>query len=342
MQRIVVVLPGDWVAYAQAEVLPKLEFDGEAVAVKGGPRRRDSVARGLEMIPDKGIVVVHDGVRPLATPSLTQRVVDAARASGAAVPGLTMAETVKKVSESSVVETVPREKLRCIQTPQAFRVEVLRRAHAAAPPDFDAPDDAALVEKMGDPVTVVEGEVANIKVTRREDLRLADSLMGDAHPPPSRVGLGYDAHPLVPDRELVLGGVTIPFRAGLGGHSDADVLAHSIADALLGAACLGDIGVHFPPGDPSLSGVSSMWILEQVRKLLEGAGCRPSCVDATVIAQEPKLQPYVTEMKGRIAACLGLVPGAVSVKATTTEGMGFTGRGEGIAAMAVATVERTA
>jgi 2-C-methyl-D-erythritol 4-phosphate cytidylyltransferase/2-C-methyl-D-erythritol 2,4-cyclodiphosphate synthase len=238
-----------------------------------------------------------------------------------------------------VVRTVARKGLWCVQTPQAFAVSSLRDAHAAAPHDLDATDDAVLVERLGQTVAVVEGEATNIKITTEEDLSLAEAIIGGGARRGIRVGIGFDAHAFAPQRELVLGGVTIPFDRGLAGHSDADVLAHAVADALLGAAGLGDIGQHFPSSDPALEGISSMVILERVVTILRESGYLPVGVDATVVAEKPLLATHIPAMRGTIARHVGLCLHAVSVKASTTEGLGFTGRQEGMAAMAVATVE---
>jgi 2-C-methyl-D-erythritol 4-phosphate cytidylyltransferase/2-C-methyl-D-erythritol 2,4-cyclodiphosphate synthase len=251
-----------------------------------------------------------------------------------------LAETLKEVRDGLVAATVAREGLWRVQTPQAFDTGSLKEAHAGAPQELDATDDAVLVERLGHRVAVVDGEVTNIKITTEEDLRLAEALMCRGAQPGMRVGIGFDAHAFTSHRKLVLGGVTVPFDRGLAGHSDADVLAHAIADALLGAAGLGDIGAHFPPSDPSLEGISRMIILERVVTILGQAGYVPVGVDATVVAEKPLLAAHIPAMRDRVARHLGLHAGAVSVKASTTEGLGFTGRQEGMAAMAVATVER--
>ncbi len=340
VQRIALVVPQGWISHVRDSVLPAADYDIDVRVSEGGARRRDSVMIGLSELGDEGLVIVHDGVRPLASCSLMEKVVEAARVSGAAVAALPVRETLKEVRDGRVVRTVEREGLWSIQTPQAFDIVLLREAHAKTPADLDAPDDAAMVELLGHTITIVEGEAANIKVTRPEDLRFAESLLGEKGIGQVRAGCGFDVHPFAENRELVLGGVKIPYTKGLGGHSDADVLAHAVADAALGAANLGDIGTHFPPSDPSLTGVSSMWILETVANLLRDKGYRVTAVDATVVAEEPVLSPHIPAMKQTIAARLGLHARDVSVKATTTEGLGFTGRREGIAALAVATVER--
>ncbi len=342
LERIVLVVPDPWLRHTRENVLPSLSARLDVQVVSGGPRRRDSVAAGLRLIGEEGVVVVHDGVRPLASPELARRVTQAAHNSGAAICAVPLAETLKEVRCGLVVGTVAREGLWRVQTPQAFDAGSLRQAHAAAPQEFDATDDAVLVERLGHSVTIVEGDVTNIKITTEDDLRLAEALVRRTARQGVRVGIGFDAHAFAPNRRLVLGGVTIPFDRGLAGHSDADVLAHAVADALLGAAALGDIGVHFPPSDPSLEGISSMVLLERVVTILRESGYVPIGVDTTVVAEKPLLAAHIPAMRDAISRHVGLSLEAVSVKASTTEGLGFTGRQEGVAAMAVATVERTA
>ncbi len=342
LERIVLVLPGSWLQHTRENVLPSLGVREDVLPVSGGPTRRDSVAAGLRALAEGDIVVVHDGVRPLASPELARRVTDAARESGAATSAVPLTETLKEVHGGLVTGTVAREGLWRVQTPQAFDADLLREAHATAPQGLDATDDAVLVERLGHSVAVVEGEATNIKITTEEDLRLAEALLRRGARHGMRVGIGFDAHAFASERKLVLGGVTVPYDRGLAGHSDADVLAHAIADALLGATGLGDIGMHFPAGEPSLKGISSMLILERVVTILSNGGYAPSGVDATVVAEKPLLGSHIPAMRDTIARHLGLNRDAVSLKATTTEGLGFTGRQEGIAAMAVATVERTA
>ncbi|MBQ7454905.1 MAG: 2-C-methyl-D-erythritol 2,4-cyclodiphosphate synthase, partial [Clostridia bacterium] len=228
--------------------------------------------------------------------------------------------------------TPDRSVLRAVQTPQGFSRALLERAHREI--TDRCTDDAALVSRLGVPVRLVSGSPRNIKLTAKEDLAMAEFYLGGR----LRVGHGYDAHRLVEGRKLILGGVDIPYEKGLLGHSDADVLLHAIMDALLGAAALGDIGKHFPPSDASYKDISSVQLLEKTAALLTEAGFSVQNVDATVVAQRPKLAPYLTQMRQNIADALKIDVSAISVKATTTEGMGFEGRGEGISAHAVALV----
>lgn len=315
----------------------------------GGTERPDSVQSGLAALPAEcTLVAIHDGARPLARPELIGRVVEAAAACGAAIPVLPVPDTVKRGDGDRVEATEDRRQLHLAQTPQVFEVELIRRAYAARRTDEEVPitDDAQLVERLGATVRMVAGDPTNIKVTRPEDLRLAETLLrasGDADegadlageaPPVPRVGTGFDVHRLVPGRPLILGGVAIPHPQGLLGHSDADVLCHAVGDALLGAAALGDLGRHFPSTDPGLEGISSLLLLERIAARLQQAGFTTWNVDATVICEAPRLAPHVEAMRANLARALGIAVARVSVKATTTEGLGTTGRREGIAAQA--------
>ncbi len=308
----------------------------------GGDQRDSSVRAGLDAMPGgTELVAVHDAARPLVSPALIERVVDEARRHGAALPLVPVPDTVKEVRDGAVLRTVDRGPLMLAQTPQVFEIGLLRRAHQARD-DHRGPvtDDAQLVELLGQPVRAVEGDPDNFKVTVADDMLRAEALLGPAEEETMnpRTGTGYDVHRLVEGRPLILGGVTVDWPRGLLGHSDADVLCHAVGDALLGAAALGDLGVHFPPDDPALEGASSVELLQQIAELVAGAGLAVGNVDATVICQRPKLAPHVAQMRRNLADVLGLELDRVSVKATTTEGLGFTGTEEGIAAQAVATL----
>jgi 2-C-methyl-D-erythritol 4-phosphate cytidylyltransferase/2-C-methyl-D-erythritol 2,4-cyclodiphosphate synthase len=314
-----------------------------AAVVPGGPDRQASVAQGLAALPaGPGIVLVHDGARPLVPVSLIDAVAAAAAEDGAATAVVPVDETVKRGADGWVRETIDRAGLFRVQTPQAFHRALLEEAHReAARAGFRGTDDAALVERLGRPVRLVPGAPHNLKVTVPEDLRLAEALLrpDEPVPPVLRVGIGFDAHRLVPGRPLVLGGVTIPFPRGLDGHSDADVIAHAVMDALLGAAGRGDIGALFPPGDPAYRGADSMRLLGRVRALLAEHGWRAAHVDVVVMAEAPRLAPHAGAMREAMARALDTDPGRISIKATTLEGMGAIGREEGIAAQAVASLE---
>ncbi len=302
----------------------------------GGRDRKQSVLSGMRGLPeDCDLVLVHDGARPLVTDALIQRVIDSARQHGSGVPALDVTDTVKRLSEEGLsVDTVDRRLLRTVQTPQGFHRALLEGAyHEGAGP---ATDDASLVEQLGVPVHLVEGDPDNLKITFPGDLERAEALLCGSRLP--RIGMGYDAHRLVEGRPLVLGGVTIPFDKGLTGHSDADVAVHALIDALLGAAALGDIGQHFPDTDPDNEGISSLILLGRTVALLREQRLAPHNADITIAAQAPRLAPHVAAMRQALSGPLCIPPERVSIKATTTEHMGFEGSGEGISARAVVLV----
>lgn len=302
-----------------------------ATVVTGGDSRQQSVFAGLEAARGSEMVLIHDGCRPFPPREMTLKLIAVARKQGAAVPVLPVVDTIKEVEGGFVQATLPRRRLRAVQTPQAFLWEIVWQAHVSArEKGIDATDDAALVEAAGHPVATVEGSPENIKITTRRDLTCFEQAV--------RIGTGYDAHRLEPGRPLVLGGVILPHHLGLAGHSDADVLVHAIIDSLLGASALGDIGRHFPDSDPAYKGISSLELLSRTGEFLAREGFAVVNIDATVIAQKPKLAPYIEKMRQSIAAVLKLGSDSVSIKASTTEGLGWAGREEGIAAQAVCSV----
>lgn len=302
--------------------------------VEGGSERQYSVENALRAIEYADIVAVHDGARCFIKPEVIRACVEKARETGAAAAGVKTRDTIKVVDGDIIKETLDRSRLVNIQTPQVFRYELLKKAHeAAAKEGFLGTDECGLLERMGHPVSVVDAGYDNIKITTQEDILLGRRIAGET----IRTGTGYDAHKLVEGRPLILGGVTIPHTHGLLGHSDADVLLHAIMDALLGAAASGDIGRHFPSTD-EFKNASSLDLLSRTRDIIENKGFMISHIDATLIMQRPKVAPYVEEMRSRIAKTLRIDIDTVSVKATTTEGMGFEGTGKGASAMAVATI----
>jgi 2-C-methyl-D-erythritol 4-phosphate cytidylyltransferase/2-C-methyl-D-erythritol 2,4-cyclodiphosphate synthase len=310
------------------------------VVVEGGARRQDSVALAFARVPDGAdVVVIHDAARPLVSADLIERTVAAAIADGAAVAAVRATDTVKRGDAGGrVIETLPREHVYLAQTPQAFRVDVLRDALAIA---ADATDEATLAERAGHRVRLVEGEATNVKITTSADLRAAERTVA-AGAPAVRIGQGYDLHRLGQDRPLVLGGVTIPFDLGLVGHSDADIVCHAVTDAVLGAAGLGDIGRHFPDTDPRWKDADSVALLAAACALLREAGYGVVNVDVTVIAERPKLAPHAEAMRRNLAGALGCGIAQVSVKAKTNEGVESMGAGTSMAAHAVALIARGA
>lgn len=323
-------------------VLEPSMFTKVQAVVPGGEERQDSVALGLEAAGDADVYLVHDGARPFVTPAIIDAAVAAAWGSGACVVAVPAKDTMKVVEGGFVQATPDRSTLWAAQTPQAFRAGVLRSAlERASREGWRATDEAALVEAAGVPVQVVPGSWANIKVTTREDMYFAAGLLSGQGGAVAavRVGFGFDVHALATGRRLVLGGVEIPWDKGLLGHSDADVAIHALMDALLGAAGLGDIGCHFPPTDERYRGISSMLLLDQVGAMVRNEGFQVSSADVTLVAEAPRLAPHIPAVRQSLAARLGLPPSRLNVKATTTEGLGFAGRGEGIAAYAVAVLE---
>jgi 2-C-methyl-D-erythritol 4-phosphate cytidylyltransferase/2-C-methyl-D-erythritol 2,4-cyclodiphosphate synthase len=345
--QIVVALPPEHIP-AAASILSRLSEQKDIRCVPGGANRQESVRRGVAHVePEPDVIMVHDAVRPVCDHDLMRRVLHAAWKKGAAIPGLPATETIQRVSgKGRVLVTPPREELYAIQTPQAFHAGILRSAlDKAHDSGFVGTDESSVVRWAGHQVIMVAGSPDNIKITRPTDLKIAGLLLKKKHEDEDdtgmgksklRSGQGIDYHRLVEGRKLILGGVEIPFEKGLEGHSDADVLSHAICDALLGAAALGDIGRHFPDTDPSNRGRNSLEFLRLVRQKIEAAGWQAGNVDATLLAQRPKVSPYVEEMRKNIAGSLGLTPSEVSIKATTTEGLNAEGRGEGISAQAVA------
>lgn len=341
VDRIVVVVGEPHVDRTRA-LLTEHGLRKVASVVAGGAHRQDSVFAGLSQLGEAPVSVVHDGARPLVTPEIVTAVIQAAAETGAASAGLPVRETVKLMDGRDARQTLDRDRLWVAHTPQAFRTALLREAHHRAKTDgFFGTDDAVLVERLGHAVRMVEDSPRNVKVTVPADLELAEVYLGqrsDRGGQIVRTGVGYDAHRLVMGRTLRLGGVEIPSPRGLAGHSDADVLAHAIIDALLGGAGLGDIGRHFPPSDPAYKDADSIELLRRAAALAADAGWRVLHVDSTVLAEAPRLAPYISTMQERLAAAIGVESSAVNIKATTTEGMGAIGRGEGIAAHAVATL----
>jgi len=310
--------------------------------VFGGATRQASVRAGLEALAarEPAIVLVHDAARPFASTQLIARAIEAAQATGAAVPGLPVADTVKTVDgESRVTHTLERASLRLIQTPQAFAFAPLLAAHrrAAAQGRDDFTDDAALAEWAGMTVAVFPGELGNSKITDPEDFARAEAIAaaacGDV-----RTGTGIDVHAFGPGDAMMLGGVRIAHTQALSGHSDADVVLHAATDAILGALADGDIGAHFPPSDPRWRGASSDRFLAFAVERVAARGGLIAHLDITVVCEAPKIGPHRDAMRAAIARIAGLDVARVAVKATTSEKLGFTGRGEGIAAYATATV----
>ncbi len=301
--------------------------------VAGGKERQDSVYGAISAIcdaePDAGCVLVHDAARPYVNQATIDQVIEAADRSGAAIACVPVKDSIRQgTSEES--RNIERKNLYNVQTPQGFSLPLLKEAYEKAFEEgYYGTDDASLIERLGRSVELVQGSYDNIKITTKEDM-----------PMENRIGTGFDVHALVEGRKLIMGGVEIPFEKGLDGHSDADVLIHALMDAMLGAAALGDIGRHFPDTDPAYKGISSVELLRHVTKLIYDEGYAISNADITVMAQRPKIKPYIDDMRKIIAETMDVDISRISIKGTTTERLGFVGREEGIAAQAVCLLYR--
>ena len=305
-------------------------------AVPGGDTRQQSVACGLAALPPETTLVgIHDGARPLVTVETVTAVIEAAAHIGAAAVAVPVKDTLKRTDpDGYITDTPDRTNLWRVQTPQVFdRAALYAAMEAAVAEGKDYTDDCQLMESAGHRVKLVPGLDTNLKLTTPEDIRLAKALMKEESA--MRIGHGYDVHRLVEGRDLILGGVKIEYEKGLLGHSDADVLTHAVMDALLGAAALGDIGKLFPDNDPTYAGADSVALLRRVVERLTAEGYAIGNIDATVLCQRPKLAPHIPTMRENLAAACDIPADRVSVKATTEEGLGFTGTGEGIAAHCV-------
>ncbi len=343
-QTLVVIHPDDRHLYEEAVRTLPPPASTVLPCVHGGETRQDSVRKGLEALADLNpeLVLVHDAARPFVGPGLIDRAIEAARRWNAAVPGTAVTDTIKVIGErSEVLSTPDRSSLRAVQTPQAFRFSALLDAHRSASGSnlHSFTDDGALMEWAGLPVHVFEGEPGNIKLTHPADFQEAERrLKGDAMTYVTRLGTGFDVHAFAEGDHVWLGGIKVPHERGVIAHSDGDVILHALTDAVLGALADGDIGTHFPPSDPQWRGASSDRFLAHAVGLVRKRGGIVDHLDATLLCERPKLGPYRDAMRLRIAEIAGLRLDQVSLKATTTERLGFTGRGEGIAAQAAATI----
>lgn len=352
ISEIVIALPSELAAAPP----PFLKSSSKRVhIVDGGATRHESVANAFARLGGDrtDYVLIHDAARPFASAHLIERVIQAARRSpgDSAIAALRSSDTVKEIAQGEgadrvITRTLPRASIYLAQTPQVFFHQFLAEAITLGRQRGDATDEATLVEAAGHPVSVVDGEPTNIKITTEEDLRMAEALVrglgpGAWRPPAMRIGAGYDLHRLEPGRKLILGGVEIPHETGLIGHSDADVLCHAITDAILGAAALGDIGRHFPDTDLRWKDADSIVLLSLAAAIVRDAGFAVLNIDAVVIAEAPKLLPHLDAMRQKIADAMGIEVSAVSVKGKTNEKVGELGRGEAMAVHAVAMLARS-
>ncbi len=345
-----VVIAADARAFYEAALAPLLDDPRLLPPVSGGASRQESVLCGLEALarmeggaPD--VVLIHDAARPFLSPALIDRVLDAVASDQGAIPALPLVDTVKRADNKNVVTgTLDRRGLWRVQTPQGFPFAPILAAHRRAAGGA-LTDDAAVAEAAGLPVRLVPGEEDNFKVTTAADFLRAERLLATASCDPSvatapipRVGQGFDVHRFGPGDHVMLCGLAIPCDAGLIGHSDADVVLHAVTDAILGALALGDIGQHFPPSDPRFKNAPSARFLAHALDLAKIRGSRLVHCDVTIIGEKPRIAPYREQLRQQLATLLGLGRAAVSLKATTTEKLGFTGRGEGLAAQAIVTL----
>jgi 2-C-methyl-D-erythritol 4-phosphate cytidylyltransferase/2-C-methyl-D-erythritol 2,4-cyclodiphosphate synthase len=303
------------------------------------------VARAFDAVGGAAdVVLVHDAARPFVSEEIITRTIGAAAEYGAAIAAMPVSDTVKRIERREpstfIVETIPRESVVLAQTPQAFRRDVLRDAVALGRTGVDATDEAGLAERAGHVVHVVEGERANVKITTAADLDTARAGAAGAGAAAARAGIGYDLHRLVEDRPLIIGGVSIPSGFGALGHSDADVACHAATDAILGGACLGDIGRHFPDSDPQWKGASSIDLLRRSAAMVREAGFSVLNLDVVIVLERPRISPFVERIREGLADAVGIDAGAVSVKGKSNEGVDAVGRGEAIAAHAVAMLGR--
>lgn len=337
VQGVCVVLPEEEISAERGRAVASLS--GVSSVVAGGASRADSVLRGLAAVSCSH-VLVHDAARPLVSQRVVRAVLSATLEDGAAVPVVPVRDTVKEAdADGFAARTVPRGALRLAQTPQGSRRDWLLEAlQKAMREGIEPSDEAAALEHAGRRVRLVPGDPGNLKITDAADLEEARRRV--AAVPEWRVGNGFDVHRFAPGRRLVLGGVELPGEVGLAGHSDADVVLHAAMDAVLGAAGLPDIGVHFPPADPAWEGADSRELAARVAAAVRGAGFEPVNIDLTVLCERPRLAPHAGAMCRATAAAFGIEPARVSIKATTLEGLGSLGRAEGIACQASALVRK--
>jgi 2-C-methyl-D-erythritol 4-phosphate cytidylyltransferase / 2-C-methyl-D-erythritol 2,4-cyclodiphosphate synthase len=341
INEIILIIPKDDIASSK-QMINKYALTKVSEIIAGGRERQDSVKNGLAAIKGKcDLVVIHDAVRPFVTEKMIEDVIETARKTGAASIGVKAKDTIKETKKDNLVKsTIPRENIWLTQTPQAFRYEILKKAYQVAyAKKFYGTDDALLVERVGKKVRMIEGSYENIKITTQEDMMIADTIIKKKMGRKTNIqsGFGYDSHKFAMGRKFILGGVVVPYYKGLQGHSDADALLHAICDALLGAAGCGDIGMHFPDNDPTYKDISSIILLEKVKTIIVEKRFSINNIDATIIIEMPKLAPYIAQMVYNISHVLDISETDVNIKAKTNEGMGFIGRGEGVAVLAIAT-----
>jgi len=342
---VVVALPAEHLDSGKKQIFTAFSSDLQhrLIVTCGGDTRQHSVYNGLMALPSfiQG-VLVHDGARPMLSAEVIDRCITGIKQHGAVIAAVPVKDTLKEVDKTRILRTVDRARLWQAQTPQAMQRQLLEQAYShAESTNFTGTDEASLLEHAGIVVAVVEGSEQNIKITRPEDLSIASGLL-QQEKTMLKIGHGFDAHRLVEQRKLILGGVEIPYQLGLAGHSDADVLTHALMDAILGALGAGDIGRHFPDTNEAYRGANSLKLLARVMELANEQGLLLSNADITVICQQPKLAPHLPAMQAHLAEICNTDKKQINIKATTTEKMGFAGRGEGISAHAVVLMHSSA
>lgn len=342
IQECVVAVPKPWLGKAR-QYFSQQSFPFTLTFVVGGKERSESVEKAFNHLTDVDLVAVHDAARPFVSADLVERSFSLAYKKGACILAVPASDTIKQAHHKQIQKTLERTALWLAQTPQVFRKKLYQKALSAQKKSGSMfTDDASLIEQLQHPVHIVESTPENFKITFPSDLKRARMLVSSTSSKKvqsvPKIGFGYDVHQLVSERPLVLGGVQIPFEKGLLGHSDADALCHATCDALLGAAGLGDIGTHFPDTDPAYKGANSLDLLEKVGLLLKERNLRIGNIDATIVAQRPKMKPFIPKMIYAMAQRLQIEEGSISIKATTNEKMGFVGREEGMAVHAVALI----
>ncbi|MCK4670929.1 MAG: 2-C-methyl-D-erythritol 4-phosphate cytidylyltransferase [Candidatus Aegiribacteria sp.] len=332
ISEIVVVLPRDEELWK-----PYWKPSEKVRTVPGGIRRQDSVLEGLRALDSHRWVLVHDAARPLVSAGIVHRVMKGTEETGAAVPVVSVRDTVKRISSESLISgTVPRDDLRMSQTPQGFRLDILEKVLSSA---TDVTDECSAMEQAGHEVLAVNGDLRNMKLTDPSDFAIVEELVSEKTE--SRNGIGLDFHPFARGRPLIIGGCRIDGSMGLSGHSDGDAVLHAIADALLSASRLGDIGIHFPPGDEKWKNADSAVLLRTVNSIISRDGWTIRQIDVTVISDLPRIAPIRDQLISRIAGILSVSPDTIWVKGTTTNTLGDIGKGKGLGCMAMAVISRS-
>ena len=327
VDAIYVIAGASYVDELKRSLIDEGAFNKIDNIIKGGSTRQESVNKGLCFVKDDfDIILIHDAARPYVSTDLIERIIESVYEYDSVIPAIATKDTIKIVDDDTILDTPDRSHVYCAQTPQGFYSNIIVKAHKMAETEnFVGTDDAQLVERMGQKVHIIDGEEKNIKVTTQEDLPQRERA----------VGMGFDVHAFADHRDLILGGVKIPYKKGLQGHSDADVLTHALMDAILGALNLGDIGTNFPDTDMKYKDVSSILLLKEVADLMTKKGYTLENADMVIVAEKPKMKDHAAKMKDKLARILKVKPSVISIKATTTEGLGFTGKEEGIGSQAI-------